>query len=474
MSGIISLEQFKTEEERKRQKINFERFVYLAKTAKQNSAIYTKRVAASYVDIIRDYLVENYSELLLDSFGNAEKSKKLERAIIEYLSRDKPKYDLTIEELATIIVNEICGLNVLEDLVRNKETITNIWVNDYNEIYVQELNKFKYRTHISFERPEDLQVLARKLVNACNKKWDSTHPEVDCDFPDIRVNIMGFNIPSASESGITMQIRIHSKELRITDESFVTSGQGNLEMLNFLKAAVHVRAKIYIGGSTNSGKTELFKYLVGFIRPDDFLLVFEEDKETFLKNIYPDLHITTWSTRESGREDFKVDYGRLLRSGLRNSPDIMAIQETRGKELYQLLTVGNTGHGMMCTGHIDSITSSVDRLILQCETVASMDRNSLGSLICNTFDLVILCELGDDRKFRIQGISEVLGFNNGKAQYNHLFEFIQTSRHECVENGEKKVVIDGYHKKVGDISPKLSTIFKKFGADKFLETEVKI
>ncbi|WP_445970461.1 ATPase, T2SS/T4P/T4SS family, partial [Bacillus thuringiensis] len=84
-----------------------------------------------------------------------------------------------------------------------------------------------------------------------------------------------------------------TKGLRISRESILETQQANDIRIALLKVIVRTRSRIFISGSTGAGKTELLKYLVGYIFKLDRVLMGQDSPEVFLKCIYPDRDFKT-------------------------------------------------------------------------------------------------------------------------------------------------------------------------------------
>ena len=109
------------------------------------------------------------------------------------------------------------------------------------------------------------------------------------------------------------------------------------------------------------GKTELQKYLVGFMKENTRIILLEDEYETFLKELYPNLDIVTWITFNN-QENISKEMRKLIKQALRNNPEWLIISEVRGEEAKELYSSLTTGHPLITTIHSKSAYKSIERL----------------------------------------------------------------------------------------------------------------
>ena len=114
-----------------------------------------------------------------------------------------------------------------------------------------------------------------------------------------------------------------------------------------LKASIKSGANVIISGKTGSGKTEMQKYLVGFIEENEKIIIMEDTLDTHLKEIYPNKDILSWQINT--KLDKPILFNDLIKAGLRNNPNWIIISETRGSEAYSMLKSCLSGHHIITT-----------------------------------------------------------------------------------------------------------------------------
>ena len=163
---------------------------------------------------------------------------------------------------------------------------------------------------------------------------------------DLRLSIL----PTATNERIVM--RVLNKD----------AGDISLEQLHFeetdlkiLRKAIHgTQGLILVTGPTGSGKTTtLYSILKEVSQPHLNILTAEDPVEYELDG---GGHVAI-------REDIGYDFGRALRSFLRQDPEIILVGEMRDKETVDIgLKAALTGHLVFSTLHTNDAPSSITRL----------------------------------------------------------------------------------------------------------------
>ena len=170
--------------------------------------------------------------------------------------------------------------------------------------------------------------------------------KIDGKVVDLRLSIL----PTANNERIVM--RVLNKD----------AGDISLEQLNFeendlknLRKAIHgTQGLILVTGPTGSGKTTtLYSILKEVSKPHLNILTAEDPVEYELDGV----------GQVQIRDDIGYDFGRALRSFLRQDPEIILVGEMRDKETVDIgLKAALTGHLVFSTLHTNDAPSSITRL----------------------------------------------------------------------------------------------------------------
>ena len=170
--------------------------------------------------------------------------------------------------------------------------------------------------------------------------------KIDGKVVDLRLSIL----PTATNERIVM--RVLNKD----------AGDISLEQLNFdendlknLRKAIHsTQGLVLVTGPTGSGKTTtLYSILKEVSKPHLNILTAEDPVEYELDGV----------GQVQIKDDIGFDFGRALRSFLRQDPEIILVGEMRDKETVDIgLKAALTGHLVFSTLHTNDAPSTITRL----------------------------------------------------------------------------------------------------------------
>ena len=170
--------------------------------------------------------------------------------------------------------------------------------------------------------------------------------KIDKKVIDLRLSIL----PTATNERIVM--RVLNKD----------AGDISLEQLNFvetdlqkLRKAIHsTQGLVLVTGPTGSGKTTtLYSILKEVSKPHLNILTAEDPVEYELDGV----------GQVQIKDDIGYDFGRALRSFLRQDPEIILVGEMRDKETVDIgLKAALTGHLVFSTLHTNDAPSTITRL----------------------------------------------------------------------------------------------------------------
>ncbi|MDD4938688.1 MAG: ATPase, T2SS/T4P/T4SS family [Candidatus Omnitrophica bacterium] len=307
------------------------------------------------------------------------------------------------ERIIKEIVDEALGLGPLEDLI-NDEEISDILVNNKNQIYVEKRGKLQ-QSKKRFVSNEQVRQIIERIVAPLGRRIDESMPMVDARLADgSRVNAI---IPPLSLTGPTLTIRKFGAErLKISDLERLNAV--NDTMAQFLKACVLCRKNVIVSGGTGSGKTTVLNVLSEFVPDGERIITIEDAAE--LK-----LHHEHWIRLESRPPNIEgkgaISVRDLFRNSLRMRPDRIIIGECRGPETLDMLQAMNTGHdGSMTTLHANStqdVLSRLDSLILM--SGIEIPLRAIREMIASSIDVIVHTARLSDGSRKVTQITEITG-----------------------------------------------------------------
>lgn len=294
------------------------------------------------------------------------------------------------------------------------KNITDISFNG-KDVYVQDNVKGRYKIKEHVE-PSDVEKYIKQITYQNNQQFNDEQPILDTEFPNLRINAVHKTL---SPYGITASWRSSVPTLKITNYD---SRVAPKVVFSLLEACIKSSCNVIISGKTGSGKTEMQKYLVGFIDDNEKIIIMEDTLDTHLKEIYPNKDILSWQINTKLEQP--ILFNDLIKAGLRNNPDWIIISETRGSEAYSMLKSCLSGHHIITTIHSNNAKSNVERIIHMCKEEYNLDQNLLGNMICDNFDIGIHLDHYIDEfgvKRFVSEVVEYVSYGRGGTVINPLF-----------------------------------------------------
>jgi pilus assembly protein CpaF len=326
------------------------------------------------------------------------------------------------EQLIKEMIDEALGLGPLEDLINDSE-ITDIMVNNKNQIYVERHGKLELASK-HFVSNEQVRQIIERIIAPLGRRIDESVPMVDARLSDgSRVNAI---IPPLSLTGPTLTIRKFGRE-RLTIPDLIIINTINSLMADFLKACVLTRKNIIVSGGTGSGKTTVLNVLSEFISDRERIITIEDAAELKLHH----QHWVRLETRPANIEGKGAISARdLFCNSLRMRPDRILIGECRGPETLDMLQAMNTGHdGSMTTLHANStqdVLARLDSLILM--SGIEIPVRAIREMIASAIDIIVHTVRLSDGSRKIMQITEVTGMlDELHIGLQDIFAFAQTA-----------------------------------------------
>jgi flagellar protein FlaI len=252
------------------------------------------------------------------------------------------------------------------DVVMRDAKIEDISCNGINTpIYVYHQSYESLPTNIIYETEEELDAMITRLAYKTKQQISVAHPILEGTLPEgFRAHI---TLDEVSKRGDTFTIRKFS-ENPFTIIDLINLGTISVRIASYLWMLVENLRSIMVCGATASGKTALLNSICMFINPEMKVVTIEEVRELRLHENW--IPMVTRSSFQPGVEE--ITTFDLLKSALRQRPDIIIVGEVRGEEVYTLFQSIAVGHGGLCTIHADSIKSVIKRLMSRPMNVPEM------------------------------------------------------------------------------------------------------
>jgi len=354
---------------------------------------------------------------LLDRLVYDEKIKDRDKAIMDKMLGLLTEYGVALHEksvrkLFYYLKRNYIGYGKIDGLVRdiNIEDISCDGVNV--PLFTYHRKHMSIKTNLIFKNAEELDSFVIRLVERAGKQISLGRPTIDASLPE------GYRLQATLGTEVTTRgssfaIRKYAEE-PFTPTDLVLYSTFSPEMLAYFWLAAENKKNIFIIGGTASGKTSTLNAFSMFIWPDAKIVSIEDTRELTLyqENWVPSI------TRPAPGER-AIDMYELLRSALRQRPEVIIVGEVRGKEALVMFQSMVTGHTCYSTMHAGSMQEMVHRLEGEPINVPHHMLSSL-DIVCTQ----LLTYYRDQRVRRAQSVAEITGIDpaTGSLRTNRIFE----------------------------------------------------
>lgn len=352
-------------------------------------------IKQAVLDNIQESLIQSHAELIVRGLIDNKARNDLKHVVV----KEHQHVHHGDEEIINYIVSETVGTGIIEQLVKEDTSITDITYNGSDLIIEGNDKKEKYNGNVEITEDYIIRII-QKFANANGKDFTPKNPIFDGRFENIRINAVH---RVNNVAGTSMSLRVVRPKLALTKENFRNFAPEFV--LDLFEKLIQLRTNIVISGETGTGKTELQKLLSSFIHFDHKTILIEDTPETFLKEMFPEKDITSWVTSPS------VTITHLVKAALRNNPRWILVSETRGEEAYQMYQGVLSGHHLITSLHAVNADSIPTRFVNMAKMGYQVEERQLEEDFKRYLDLgVHIKRVKYDGKV-VRYLSEIVEFN---------------------------------------------------------------
>jgi len=344
---------------------------------------------------------------LLANLGN----KKAAAAVKETISLSLIEY----QSLRYLLKRRLVGMGPLQPMIWDGY-LEDISCSGLGNIFVEHKIFGGLTTAIGFKEHEALDKFVIQLSESIKSPVTFRTPIVDATLPDnSRINIC-LGASGVSKRGSNFSIRKFTP-VPISIIELIRFGSLSYEMAAYLSLVIQEGMNIFVAGESASGKTTLLNALCAFVPPESKIVSIEDTPEVQV----PHPNWIRGVTRESGNNDASaVSMFALLKSALRQRPNLIIIGEIRGEEGAIAFQAMQTGHAVMSTFHAATVTKLIQRI--------SGDPINVPKAYVDNLNLDIITQAvrlpNGSYGRRVTSINEIVGYDSSEDSFSFMAVFI--------------------------------------------------
>lgn len=230
-----------------------------------------------------------------------------------------------------------------------------IWITDCNSRRKSCFNKAVTR--------EFIENFSQRISNLVSKPFNKLYPVLEGETPELRITIVH---ESVSVNGRSVSIRKTPKVTRLNMKNIINQGYCDETILAMLKDFVKDHKNIVVVGEPGAGKTELCKFLSGFIDEKERVITIEDTPEWHYSSLFPNRDCVEL------RINNQMGYSEAIKTCMRLNPKWIMLSEARSREVVHLIESFSTGVRGMTTMHTSDVRNIPDRI----ENMAGGERDA--------------------------------------------------------------------------------------------------
>ena len=411
---------------------------------------------------VQEYISSKYSALLVDSRKNNVKDQ-IKFHIQKYLTDNRIMVeDMEEDELIDKLYEEMAEFSFLTKYITGTG-IEEIDINSWNdvEVYYSGGKKEKLKEH--FNSPQHAINIVQRMLHVSGMIMDNASPAV-LGHLSKNVRIAALKSPVVDDDvGVCASIRkVNPQNFGKAD--FLRTKTATEPMLDFLSECIRYGVSVCVAGSTGSGKTTVAGWVLSTIPNEKRIYTIESgSRELALTKYDGDKtlnSVVNTIARPSDNKSQNIDQEILLDYALRFNPDIICVGEMRGAEAMSATEASRTGHTVLTTIHSNSCEATYRRMMTLCKRKYDLSDATLYETVTEAFPIIVFAKQLENRERKIMEIMECEIKPNGERNNRTLYRYNIT---ENYYNNEGKLIINGYHEKVSDLSEGLKKRFIENG-----------
>lgn len=233
------------------------------------------------------------------------------------------------------------------------DNVTDIKWNGRN-LWIDDLTKGRYLSNVILSE-SFLEIFTARIASYANVHFNVAQPSLQAETESLRIHAI--HPYRTGDHTYILAIRKTPAKKRLNNENIISKHYADQLFIHLIGGLIRAHISGIIIGDVGSGKTELEKYIAGFIPDNESCLTVEDTLEMKLPLIYPEKDIS------SVKIDHEYTAIQAIRDALRLLTKWLLIAEARGREISSILEGASTGCVAWSTIHAENTWEIPDRVV---------------------------------------------------------------------------------------------------------------
>ena len=245
----------------------------------------------------------------------------------------------------------------------------NVTDDNYNgtDVWIDDLTRGRYKSDLNLT-PEFVNRFSTKIADRVSAQFNQYNPLLEAETETLRVSIVH---ESVLNTGRSISIRKTPVVKRLSPKMMVNTHYCTQEMLDLLINCVDGKMNMMMCGLPGTGKTELLKFLTGYIPDNERAITIEDNLEIHYSEINPGKDCVEMKVDNSSD---RFNYVVAIKACLRQLPQWILLSEARSTEVKYLIESMSTGTHCLTTIHTDDVRKVPDRVKNMIQDGTNADR----------------------------------------------------------------------------------------------------
>lgn len=246
----------------------------------------------------------------------------------------------------------------------NDDNVTDINFNG-TDVWIDDLTRGRYKCDLILT-PEFISQFTVRIADRVSESFNQYNPLLEAETNTLRISIVH---ESVLNTGRSISIRKTPIIKRLTTKKMLNEEYCSQEILDLLISCIDGKMNMMMCGLPGTGKTELLKFLTGYIPDNERVITIEDNLEIHYAEINPGKDCV-----EMKVDMDRFDYVKAIKACLRQNPQWILLSEARSTEVKYLIESMSTGTHCLTTIHTDDVRKVPDRVKNMIQDGSAADR----------------------------------------------------------------------------------------------------